>query len=252
MGVTTPKGPNPFETNTGAARYTQLSQFKNDFLRAGLPGDAEAIFGRGLDVTTQPVAGDVALLGNRIGVVTGTSKTGVNYNNVTLKYKNQVTGELDTIQIVLRSTVTVPTNAVLGGHVGYACSLGTILFLKSRTDDPQTWTPEARAAAERNVAAVVEGVMTQNVTSPIGDTSPHAICLDDDSKQFTLTGAVGDIQWQKGTDGVTYADIDSAIDTTFTVDGDAVAGANYFRAKVSNGFRTRYSNAIRVYYKVCP
>lgn len=151
MGVITPKGPNPFETNTANARYTQLSQLKNNFILAGLPGDAEVIFGgRGHNVTIEPVVGDIAVMGSRKGTVTAVSKTGSAYNNVTFKYVNH-RGVLTTMQVVLRSTVTVPSGAVLAGNVGYACTLGTILFLRTRTDDPLTWTPEARNAYERNL-----------------------------------------------------------------------------------------------------
>lgn len=249
MGVITQKGPNPFETNTASPRYTQLSQFKNDFQRAGLPGDAEAIFGRGLITTPDPVVGDVALLGNRIGIVTAVSKTGTNYNNVTLKYKNEVTGEMDTIQIVLRSTVTVPTGAVLGGHVGRACSLGTILFLRTRTEDPQTWTAEARNAFERNAGKPTAGSIAQNVTTPIGDTIPNAIPQANTSKVLTLTGQSGTIQWQRSVDGISYTDLSGENGTTYTVDSDTVIGANYFRAKVTKGAISPYTNAIKIYYK---
>jgi len=249
MGVMSQKGPNPFETNSASLRYTQLSQFKNDFMRAGLPGDAEAIFGRGYIVTAEPVQGDVALLGNRIGVVTAISKTGVNYNNVTLKYKNQVTGNLDTIQIVLRSTVTVPSGAVLGGHVGYACSLGTILFIKSHTTDQSTWTQEARNAEQLKAGFPVKGAITQNVTTPVGDTAPNALALANHTKVFTIAGHQGTVQWQRSADGVTYTDLAGETGTTYTVVSGHVIGANYFRAKVTKGALSPYTNAIRVYYK---
>lgn len=250
MGVITPKGPNPFETNTGNPRYTQLSQFKNDFMRAGLPGDAEAIFGHGYIVTAEPIAGDIALLGNRVGVVTAVAKTGSVYNNVTLKYKNQVTANLDTIQIVLRSTVTVPANAVLNGNVGYACSLGTILFIKARTTDQSTWTAEAQNAAQRIAGRPVVGSITQNVTTPIGDTAPNALIYANHTKVFTIAGQSGTIQWQRSVDGITYTDIIGETGTTYTVISGQTVGANHFRAKVTKGVLSPYTNAIIVYYKV--
>lgn len=248
MGVINPKGPNPFETNTGSARYTELSNLKNNFIVAGLPGDAEVIFGgRGHDVTIKPVVGDIAILGSRKGIVTAVSKTGLVYNNVTFKYVNY-RGVLTTLQVVLRTTVNVPANAVLSGNVGYACSLGTVLFLRTRTNDFNTWPQVAQIAEERKVAPVRMTSISKSVTEPNGDTPETALSISLFNVSLSLlTGYSGSIIWQKSTNGIAFTNIIDEADQVYAV-SSPIVGANYYRAQITNGFRTKNSNVILIYF----
>ncbi|WP_333601424.1 T9SS type A sorting domain-containing protein, partial [Flavobacterium sp.] len=65
------------------------------------------------------------------------------------------------------------------------------------------------------------------------------------------TGYSGNIQWQRSTDlGVTYTDIVGETSQSYTIT-NPVVGANYFRAKFSNGCTEVIGAAKIVYYKDC-
>ena len=125
-----------------------------------------------------------------------------------------------------------------------------------------------RVAATSGACVDYSNVMTIGITpkpvakaitsnNTLGATLTAAICTNATStsvKTFIVgSGYVGTIQWQVSTTSATlgFADIAGATGTSYTVSNPSI-GANYYRAKFSNGSCTdAFSNTITVFYKDC-
>jgi hypothetical protein len=59
-------------------------------------------------------------------------------------------------------------------------------------------------------------------------------------------------QWQYSEDGETYADIESATESTYTVDEAAASDAGYYRVQVSNGGGEMVSNVVQIWVLDAP
>jgi len=96
---------------------------------------------------------------------------------------------------------------------------------------------------------------TVNPTS-LGGTaaSDHSICAGSSPDNITLSGFVGNIQWQVSTDNVTWSDISGAISTPLTsAEMGIINTIHYYRAKVSSGVcASDYSNTITVSIQTPP
>jgi len=88
---------------------------------------------------------------------------------------------------------------------------------------------------------------------PTGAAATSAICTNSSIvKVLTIgTGYSGNIQWQRSTDlGVTYNDIAGETSQSYTIT-NPVVGANYYRAKFSNGCTEVIGATKIVYYNDC-
>lgn len=174
MGLAVSKAVNPSISDVNDPLYTALNGFGSRWVYSGLIGDAISYLGRGFEQyivqdnlvdTGDVVVGDYAVLGNRSGVVVGVSASGGLVSTITINedlrylpadylsnpssygYDNNAKKTGRTVTYVMGPGVTA-SGIRNGGGSGVFLFTGTLLILKQRTADINSWTPEARAAIE--------------------------------------------------------------------------------------------------------
>lgn len=161
--------PNPNVADPNSPKYTELSKHKNNWVTAGLIGDAKTYIGGGWDklfsdqnlqVGTNISIGDHVLMANRIGVVTAFTTSGGFITSITVKEDMHFVPKMDnpsldgfdangltrTVKYVLRP------DADLEGLIVANCFLytGILLVLKQKTQNPNSWPDVAQAAYRLN------------------------------------------------------------------------------------------------------
>jgi hypothetical protein len=187
-----------------------------------------------------PTAGSIASAASApLCPATGTSLT-ISGNVGTVQWQKSTNGGLTWANVVGTTTYNTGNLAATASYRAMVSIGGTCGSLPTNV---VVVTVKLKPVAKAPVA---------NVTAPTGATTATAICTNAAiTKVLTIAaGYVGTIQWQSSTDGTNYGDIIGQTGVSYTVT-NPVVGANYYRAKFSNGCTEVIGLSKIVYYKDC-
>lgn len=200
MGVVSPKGPNPFESNPNSPRYTQMYDLHKRLQYRGLISEFDAAVLNGISniANIQPLtieeveAGDIALIGNRVGTVYQVQRDDVDQVEKVIavvvdEHMNYLT-PLDRVtpanqsylnDNIRRTTynfgvadddedVTIVSNDLMDTNA-VPVKPGMIIFLKRATHDPKTWNKIAQSVKEHNEKVHPGGLVELTVENITGE-----------------------------------------------------------------------------------
>jgi len=243
MGVIVSKAPNPRITDVNDAQYTRLNDFDVNGLKS-IVGGQDFIAGgintigrlniqlknfiRPLTVLDQAVVGDIAMVGNRVGVITAVAYDGLTPNTIealTVHERNipqrnaAVAQDLTDDNMIGQSGrkteytfgVVDATGDILetvqfsSGTTTHTLLLGSITVMKQPTLDPSSWNPIAQAIRKfaGTIARTVSiTAFTDGGTTPAGNTDVTFTSLGDGSViTSTMASGIGTAVLEPG---VTY------------------------------------------------